>query len=323
VILDDVDALLIESFGAPESQDEVLPFLERVTAGRGIPSSRLAAVADQYREFGGVSPLNEANRDLVDRLRAAAPAHLLGDKVYLGNRNSEPFIGPALAQMTESGIRRAAVFITSAYSSYSGCRMYRENLATGLAESDASIELTVLPRFFDQELLADIWVDRIAQVWPPTGRVQLVFATHSLPVAGSDKYVAQHLDLARRVADRLRAAGKSFEWELAYQSRSGSPKIPWLGPDISETIGACAGSVDHVVVAPIGFCAPNLEISWDLDRVAAGTAADLGLSYVRAETPQSDSRFVDMISKMLSADIAVECASDCCPNPRGDRPAAG
>jgi ferrochelatase len=321
MILDEVDALLIESFGAPESPEGVLPFLERVTAGRGIPNQRLAAVAEQYRQLGGVSPLNQANRDLAARLRPEVPDSWPGEKVYLGNRNSEPFLPGTLSLMAEAGIRRAAVFVTSAFSSYSGCRQYRENLAVGLEESQAAIELTVMPRFHDQPLLAEIWADRIAEVWPGRG-THLVFATHSLPVAGSEMYVSQHLDLATRIVDRLNQNEPPSSWELAYQSRSGSPKQPWLEPDISDAIRACVGrSVSEVLVAPIGFLAPNLEIAWDLDKVAQKTARDLGIGYVRAETPQSDPRFSEMILKMLSVEQVLRCPIDCCPNPRGIRPA--
>ena len=323
MISDDVDALLIESFGAPESPDEVMPYLERVTSGRGIPAERLATVAQQYVELGGVSPLNAANRDLASRLRSLAPPHWIGERVYLGYRNSPPFIADTLSQMASDGVRRAAVFITSAFSSYSGCRMYRENLAAGLEESQAAVDLTVLPRFFDRVEMADIWADRIRDVWPQ-GKSHLIFVTHSIPTAGAQKYVPQHENLASRIVAELEGSDEPIDWELTYQSRSGSPATPWLEPDISDAISSLATrrpEVTNVVVAPIGFCAPNLEIAWDLDRLAAQAAEDAGLQYMRAEPPQSDPRFVTMIQAMLARETATPCALDCCPNPRGPRAA--
>lgn len=333
VIAEEVDALLVLSFGAPDSIEDVMPFLERVTAGRGVPRARLNAVAAQYAELGGVSPLNQQNRDLLHRLRQVAPSHWRGERVYLGNRNSEPFVTETLARMAYHGIRRAGVFITSGFSSYSGCRQYREDLAAGLQGSGSSVDLVIVPPFREEELLSDIWSTRIRHVWPGD-QAHLIFVTHSLPVAGSAKYVAQHLDLARSVVQKLSLSGINPDWQLAYQSRSGAAAQAWLEPDISDTIrsldktlGASdADSHDHnrsVVVAPIGFCAENMEILWDLDRVAAGTALDEDLGYVRVEPPQSDPRFAEMIRLLWSMPRGLICAADCCPNPNGPRPAVG
>lgn len=333
MIANEVDALLVVSFGGPESAGDVMPFLERVTSGRGVPASRLKAVAAQYAELGGVSPLNRENRNLVSQLRSLAPAHWRGNLVYLGNRNSEPFLTGTLAEMADHSIRRAGVFITSAFSSYSGCRQYREDLASGLQSSGAPVGLTVLPRFHDHELLSDIWAEQIRDVWPGV-ESRLVFVTHSIPVAGSDKYVSQHLDLARSVVNKLNHSGVHPRWEFAYQSRSGSPAQPWLEPDIGDVIRSMAdrsesgesGSPDwvrSVVVAPIGFCSENVEILWDLDRMAMGIAAESNLDYVRTCLPQSDPRFVEMIANLWSAPRGRTCATDCCPNPNGLKPAVG
>lgn len=324
---DDVDALVVMSFGGPEDMDEVMPFLRHVTAGRGIPDERLAAVAEQYRAFAGVSPLNGNNRDLVARLREEAPAEWLGERVYLVNRNSEPFPESAFAVMRAAGISRVAAFVTSAFSSYSGCRQYRENLAVG-AES-AGIEVGVLPRFHDHPLLVDIWADRLREADPGPGD-RVIFVTHSLPVSqslgvvpGVTGYLPQHEELAARIVERVTAAtGTPLDWTLAFQSRSGPPTQPWLEPDISDVIAAASGR-RRVIVLPIGFCADNLEIRWDLDTVAAQTAAEHGLEMLRLDPPQSDPRFVDLVWELFRSASGVSCQAACCPNPRGDRPAVG
>lgn len=317
------------SFGGPESMPEVMPFLRHVVAGRDIPDERLAAVAEQYRAFDGVSPLNGNNRDLVARLQVDAPDSWLGERVYLVNRNSEPFPQEAFAAMRDAGIRRVAAFVTSAFSSYSGCRQYRENLALG-AEA-GGIEVKVLPKFYDHPLLADIWTDRVVEAEPgPSSRV--IFVTHSLPIAqsigvvpGISGYLPQHEALAAQVAEAAGVrAGETLDWTLAFQSRSGPPHQPWLEPDISEAIGnAAAAGVERVVVAPIGFCADNLEIRWDLDTVAAATAAELGVAMDRLDPPQSDARFVDMVWELFRTGSGISCQVACCPNPRATRPAVG
>ncbi len=326
---DDVDALVVMSFGGPEAMDEVMPFLRHVTAGRGIPDDRLTAVAEQYRAFDGVSPLNEYNRELVARLCAQAPDSWLGDRVYLANRNSEPFPADTFRQMRDAGITRVAAFVTSAFSSYSGCRQYRENLAVGAAAAD--IEVRVLPKFHDHPLLADIWADRVAAAAPGTGD-RLIFVTHSLPltqslgvVPGVTGYLPQHEELGARIVERVAArTGSAPDWTLAFQSRSGPPHQPWLEPDISAAITAASeAGVSRVLVAPIGFCSDNLEIRWDLDTVAAETAREVGVEMVRLEPPQSDARFTDMIWDLLRRGSGISCQVACCPNPRTDLPAVG
>lgn len=308
---------------------EVMPFLRHVVAGRDVPDDRLMAVAEQYRAFDGVSPLNGHNRDLVRQLQGAAPDSWLGEQVYLVNRNSHPFPQEAFDAMADAGIRRVAAFITSAFSSYSGCRQYRENLALG-AEA-GGIDVRVLPRFHDHPLLADIWTDRVVAADPTPG-TRVIFVTHSLPlsqslgsVPGITGYLPQHETLAARVMESVAArTGAVVDWTLAFQSRSGPPQQPWLEPDISEAIVAAArAGVERVVVAPIGFCADNLEIRWDLDTVAARTAADAGVSMLRLDPPQSDPRFVDMVWELFRTGDGISCQVGCCPNPRATRPAVG
>lgn len=326
----DVDALLVESFGGPRSQDDVLPFLRRTTAGRGVPDERLTTVCEQYRALGGVSPLNEENEALVRGLMAGAPATWAGERVYLGNRNSEPFLSETLRRMVADGVGRAAVFVTSAFSSYSGCRRYREDLADALSTASVEFRLDVLPRFFDHRLFAEIWVDRVVACWPG-GNPLLVFVTHSLPVAmargegGMGGYLPQHEALAVSIASRVSTRlGTEARWELAFQSRSGPPGQRWLEPDVGDVVRAARrNGHDGCVVAPIGFCADNLEIAWDLDVVAARVAAGLGLRFVRLDPPQSDTRFVDLVWDLLDRYSGQLCGAACCPNPRGPRPAVG
>ncbi len=308
---------------------EVMPFLRHVVSGRNIPDERLAAVAEQYRAFDGVSPLNGHNRDLVAALREAAPDHWLGERVYLANRNSPPFPADTFAALADAGIRRVAALVTSAYSSYSGCRQYRENLATGA--SATGIEVAVLDRFHDHPLFREIWADRVVAARPAPGD-RVIFVTHSLPVAqargvvpGISGYLPQHEAVAGAVAEAAAVRGEApVDWTLAFQSRSGPPHQPWLEPDISEAIAAAAADgISRVIVAPIGFCADNLEIRWDLDTVAAATAADLGIAMHRLDPPQSDPRFTRLVWDLFASSSGVSCRMDCCPNLRGQLPAVG
>lgn len=321
----ELDALLVLSFGGPEGPQEVMPFLRRVVAGRGVPDDRLEQVAQQYRHFGGVSPINAENRDLVARLAAVAPEQWSGDKVYFGNRNSGPFLADTLQRMAADGVRNAAVFITSAFSSYSGCRQYRENLADGLAESGADITLRVLPRFHDHPLMEQIWTDRLVAALAGGPRTRVVFVTHSLPVAAAAKYAAQHEALAARVAGGAEQRGTgALDWTMAYQSRSGPPNQPWLEPDIADAVEAAArDGVARIVVAPIGFCADNLEIRWDLDVTAGGLADERGVEYLRLDPPQDDPRFVEMVYDLIDMGDGMPCRVGCCRNPRGERPSVG
>ncbi len=322
----DVDALLVLSFGGPEGQDEVIPFLRRVVAGRGVPDERLEAVAEQYRYFGGVSPINEVNRDLVERLTENAPVEWQGQQVYLGNRNSEPFLADTMTKMAADGVRTAVVFPTSAFSSYSGCRQYRENLAAALAESGADLDLKIVPKFHDHPTLQEIWTERLAAALPGSEPVRVVFVTHSVPISDSVKYRPQHEALAERIATAAAAeAGMAdLDWRMAYQSRSGPPHQPWLEPDIGEEVTAAAeAGVKRLLVVPIGFLSDNLEIRWDLDVTAGKLAEELGVAYQRVEPPQDDPRFIEMIYDLIEEGDGIPCRVGCCPNPRQELPTVG
>jgi len=364
------DAVLLLSFGGPEAPDEVMPFLERVTAGRGIPPERLVGVAKQYNAFGGVSPINEHNRVFRKALEAALNSGLSPDSpeflpVYWGNRNWDPLLADTLAQMRADGIKDAAVVVTSGYSSYSGCRQYRENLYDAVAEIEnpASAEnanggeaprLHKIRRWFDQpafiEVMADNVVAAIARL-PETSPVpRLVFTTHSIPTStavtsgdpayGGDMYVRQHEFAAGAIAEAASALlGEELMWDLVFQSRSGPPSMPWLEPDVNDFLAtARQEGTTSVVMIPIGFASDHMEVMWDLDTEAMKTAAELGIDATRASTVGDDPRFVAAMAALVrereldvpQADrVALGpwgpapdvCPLNCCPNPRGERPA--
>jgi ferrochelatase len=355
------DALLLVSFGGPEGPDDVLPFLQNVTRGRGVPPERLAEVAEHYLAVGGVSPINAQNRALQSAIAADLAANSVDLPVYWGNRNWSPYLADTLRQMRADGVERAAVFVTSAYASYSGCRQYREDLATA-AEADQAVtywapRLDKLRHYFNHpgfvEPMADA-VEAAVRGDDAEGRetdlsTHLVFVTHSIPTAMAaasgptgGAYVDQHRDvsalLAARVSKRL---GFELPWQLVYCSRSGPPSQPWLEPDVNAHLRALsADGVRRVVVVPVGFVSDHMEVRFDLDTEAAETARDLGLAFVRADTVGTDPRFVAMVRELLLERAAVErgepvprpcegalgvspdtCPVDCCVNLRESRPA--
>jgi ferrochelatase len=323
------DALLLLSFGGPEGPDDVVPFLENVTRGRGIPRERLKEVGRHYFLFGGVSPINEQNRDLLDALRKDFAEHGLDLPVFWGNRNWAPYLTDTLREMSDAGHRRILVLATSAYASYSGCRQYRENLAAALAalaaEGRAVPQVDKLRHYFNHpgfvEPMAASTLAALAAL-PPAVRAgaRLAFTTHSIPAASADTsgpveghgdggaYVAQHLDTARLVADAVRAAdGVERPWELVYQSRSGAPQTPWLEPDICDHLEEVqAGGAPAVVMVPIGFVSDHMEVKYDLDTEAAAKAAELDLPVSRAATVGADPRFAAAVRDLVLERAATE-----------------
>ncbi|QRX94716.1 ferrochelatase [Streptomyces noursei] len=360
------DALLLLSFGGPEGPDDVVPFLENVTRGRGIPRERLKEVGQHYFLFGGVSPINAQNRELLDALRKDFAEHGLDLPVYWGNRNWAPYLTDTLRAMVTDGHRRIAVLATSAYASYSGCRQYRENLADALATLQT--EGLPVPRFdklrhyFNHPGFVRPMVDGVLAALaelPEETRAgaRIAFTTHSIPTAAADTsgtpddhtedgtggaYVAQHLDVARSIADAVRAeTGVDHPWQLVYQSRSGAPHIPWLEPDICDHLEQLHGAgVPAVVMAPIGFVSDHMEVKYDLDTEATAKAAELGLPVARSATVGADPRFAAAVRDLLLERAATErgttpercalgalgpshdlCPVGCCPA-RTPRPAA-
>ncbi|MFJ1598453.1 ferrochelatase [Streptomyces sp. NPDC088261] len=323
------DALLLLSFGGPEGPDDVVPFLANVTKGRGIPEERLKEVGKHYFLFGGVSPINEQNRALLDALREDFAAHGVDLPVYWGNRNWAPYLTDTLREMAKDGRRRIAVLATSAYASYSGCRQYRENLADALATLAAEgIEpprVDKLRHYFNHpgflRPMTDSVIASLADL-PEDVRAgaHLAFTTHSVPVAAADTsgpveehgeggaYVAQHLDAARVIVEAVRAeTGVEHPWRLVYQSRSGAPHIPWLEPDICDHLEALSEQgVPAVVMAPIGFVSDHMEVLYDLDTEAAAKAAELGLPVRRSATVGADPRFAAAVRDLLLERAAAE-----------------
>jgi protoporphyrin/coproporphyrin ferrochelatase len=304
------DAFLLLSFGGPEGPDDVLPFLRTVTLGRNVPDERLAAVAEHYYHFGGVSPINAQNRALLAAVDIEFTRRGIELPLYWGNRNWSPLLPDVVAQMAADGVRRALVLATSATGSYSACRQYRENLADAAAAVPEAPQLLKLRHYFDHPgfIAANADGVRAALDSLPAavrGGAVLVFTAHSIPegmnaLAGSSGglYRAQQDETARLVAEAVRGPGAAYE--LAWQSRSGPPTVPWLEPDINDRLRELAAAgAPAVVVSPTGFVSDHLEVAWDLDVEAAATAAELGLPFARAATAGTHPAFVAMIAELV------------------------
>jgi ferrochelatase len=302
------DAILVVSFGGPEGMDDVMPFLENVTRGRTVPRERLEEVAHHYELFDGVSPINAQNRALIAALRVELDEHGIDLPIYFGNRNWDPFLADALREMAADGVERALAFFTSAYSSYSGCRQYRENLfnAQQIVGPKAP-EVLRTRAFFNHpgwiEANADHVRAAVAEI-PAGRRVHLAFAAHSIPVrmAQACRYENQLRDAARLVAEAV----ERDDYDLVYQSRSGPPHVPWLEPDILHHLEAVAArGVEDVVISPIGFVSDHLEVLFDLDVEAKDKAAELGLNLVRASSASTHPVFIGMIRSLIEERITA------------------
>ncbi len=332
-----MDAVLLVSFGGPESMDEVMPFLRRVTAGRNVPEQRLLSVAEHYFHRGGVSPINDQNRALLAALRDA----LAPTPVYWGNRNSQPWLADAFTQMAADGVTRVIAVFTSAYSSYSGCRQYRENLA---AANEQGLPVVKIPNYFNLPGFLDANLEHLlSTLQNAADGSQVLFTTHSIPVVmqdssgpGGGQYVAQHLAVAEHLMAGVRAAtGKTYPWQLVFQSRSGPPQVPWLEPDINDQMAKLAADgCTSMVVAPIGFISDHMEVVQDLDTEAAQTAEDLSIAFHRVPTVGVHPRFVAALADSVdavrharlapvafAASLPTPCVTGCCPNPRTQLPA--
>ncbi len=316
------DALLLVSFGGPEGHDDVLPFLRRVTAGRGVPDERLAVVAEHYHHFGGVSPINGQNRELLSALDAELRRRGHRLPVYWGNRNWHPLLADEVARMRDDGVGRALALVTSAFGSFSGCRQYLGDIDRARAEvGPGAPVIDKLGLFWDRpgflDTVADATAAALARI-EPTGRgpVALVFSAHSIPrsMAAVSPYESQLRAAARSVAARV---GEALPWELVWQSRSGPPSVPWLEPDIGDHLRALAqAGTTSVVVVPIGFVSDHVEVLWDLDTEAAAIAEEVGIDLVRAATVGTSPRFVaslaDMVEEAVVGDGPVPCVAGCC-----------
>jgi ferrochelatase len=310
------DGILLAGFGGPEGQDDVIPFLRNVTSGRGIPDERLEEVAHHYRHFGGVSPINEHNRELKAALEAELASRGIDLPVFWGNRNWDPYLNDALHEARAAGRTKLIAIATSAYSSYSSCRQYREDFADALADVEFGDEIQIdkVRQFFDHPGFVSPFIegvrDGIARLEASvpgldrTTEVEVLFATHSIPSTDAAKsgpaergfgeggaYAAQHLAVAEVV---MREAGASdVPWQLVYQSRSGPPSMPWLEPDINDAIEELpAAGRKAIVIVPLGFVSDHMEVLWDLDNEALETAEQQGLAAVRVPTPGTHPAYV-------------------------------
>jgi len=334
------DALLLVSFGGPERREDVMPFLENVLRGRNVPRERMLEVAEHYYQFGGVSPINAQNRALLAALDAEFKSADIPLTLYWGNRNWHPLLPDTLRQMKADGIQRAIAFVTSAFSSYSSCRQYLENISDAQAAVGAPPPLVEKLRpFFNHPGFIETMVERtqaaVDQI--PLDRRQqahLLFTAHSIPKVMADhcEYERQLREAAGLVASRV---GRT-DWQLVYQSRSGPPNQPWLGPDIGEALEqiASGGQAKDVVVVPIGFLSDHLEILYDLDEQARRQALELGLNFIRAQTAGTHPRLVQMIRELVEermnessprqavgslGPLPDVCPADCCQYPTPQR----
>jgi protoporphyrin/coproporphyrin ferrochelatase len=307
------DAILLASFGGPEGQDDVIPFLRNVTRGRGIPDDRLEAVAHHYRAFGGVSPINQQNRELKAALEAELDRRGVDLPVLWGNRNWDPYIADAVAEAHERGFTKLIAIGTSAYSSYSSCRQYREDYALALEATElrGDIQIDKVRQFFDHPGFVQPFIEGVAQGLQDAAaagfspaETHILFSTHSIPSTDAAKsgpaergfgeggaYEAQHLAVAEVVMAAATSVSELVEapgpdWSLVYQSRSGPPSQPWLDPDINDAMRelAAAGTKAFVIV-PLGFVSDHMEVKWDLDTEAMETANELGVFATRVPTP--------------------------------------
>lgn len=293
------DALLVVSFGGPEGMDDVMPFLENVTRGRNVPRERLMSVAHHYELFGGVSPINEQNRNLIAALKEELRANGPELPIYWGNRNWHPLLPETLRAMAADGIKNALAFVTSAYSSYSSCRQYQQNIAAAQAEVGAGApRVEKLRAFYNHPLFIEANVDRIRAAFDGVTPSHLAFTAHSIPdsMAAHCEYAAQLEETGSLIAAALGVTN----WKVVYQSRSGSPLQPWLGPDICDHLRELdRAGVKDVVVAPIGFVSDHMEVVYDLDVEAQQLANELGMKLVRAATAGTHPAFVKMIRELI------------------------
>ena len=324
------DAVLVLSYGGPRGPEDVLPFMRNATRGRGIPDERLVEVSGHYQLFGGRSPINERNQELLDGLSAALAERGVEVPIVIGNRNWTPYVHETLAELAASGARRVLILATAAYSSYSGCRQYREDLAAALERvggAASGMEFTKVGPFAETDGFVTANADAVRAALAELPGARVVFVTHSIPTAmdavsgpespgglRENTYSVQH----RRVAEAV-AAGVGLadgEWEIAYCSRSGAPHIPWLEPDVNDRLGELAAAgVPSVVTVPFGFINDHMEVVYDLDTQARETAAEHGLAYVRAATVGVHPAFVGMLADAV---VGASVPTDPLPGPAAD-----
>ena len=332
------DSILLVSFGGPEGPGDVMPFLENVLRGKPVPRERMLEVAEHYHHFGGVSPINEQNRNLIDALRAELDEHGIDLPIYWGNRNWHPLFEETLEEMREHGKQRAIAFFTSMFSCYSGCRQYRENIADAQKSIGEGVpRVQKVRKGFNHPLFIEAQVDLVGQAKKQLGSddATILFTAHSIPISMADhsRYVTQLTEASRLVATEL----KHDNWELVFQSRSGPPQQPWLEPDICDRIEVLAQQgCKNVVVVPIGFVSDHMEVMFDLDTEAKELCEKLNVGFVRAPSVGTHPSFVRMIRELIEERINHSdtraaigelgpshdvCPENCCLYPRPQLPA--
>lgn len=330
------DAILLVSFGGPEKREDVMPFLENVTRGRNIPQDRLLEVAEHYYHFGGQSPINDQCRELIAALRPELDKHGINLPIYWGNRNWDPFLVDTMRQMRTDGVKQALALMTSAYSSYSGCRQYRENIAAAQAEiGEGAPAVDKIRAFYNHPAFINASIERVREAlaqFPESERaaVRLVATAHSIPTASAltCNYEKQLTETTRLIAEALNFA----EWDLVYQSRSGPPNQPWLEPDILSHLKQLKDlNVRNIVVMPVGFISDHLEVLFDLDYEAQELAKELGIKMVRAATVGTHPLMISALRQLIAERVLPNelklvvgqfppnhdvCPVDCCPAPQ-------
>lgn len=333
------DAVLVAGFGGPESMAEVPDFLQRVSGGH-IPADRLAEVEHHYARFNGVSPVNAQHRALAAALAQALVARGIDVPVANANRHSMPSMDQALADLQSQGARRVLALVPTPYASYSGCRAYREELLAGVprdGHGHPALQVVKIDPYADLPALVTAQVQLVQAALAEHPDAYLVFTTHSIPTAMAETsgpegnaYISQHLALIRAVMAELESQGLHPGWELAYQSRSGSPHTPWLEPDINDVVTRLADeAVRDVICSPIGFLTDHMEVVWDLDTEAAATAAKRGMAFTRVPTVGTLPVFIEGLADLVVEALNTEpgigsdapgarhwCTADCCPNAR-------
>jgi ferrochelatase len=336
------DAILLLSFGGPEGPDDVIAFLENVTSGRNVPRERLEIVADQYRLFGGVSPINAQNRDLISALEPALAKAGIDLPIWFGNRNWHPFLQDTVQAMRAAGHRRVLAIVTSAFGSQSGCRQYRDDIARATEGLD-DIRIDKAPLYWNHAGFLDAVVDRTVDAMGELGdraaNSRLVFTAHSIPTAwtATAPYVSQleaaAAHVAAKVDERLGRIAPGKEWDLVFQSRSGPAQVPWLEPDVNDHLRRLqAADVQSVCLVPLGFVSDHMEVAFDLDTQAAETAEELGMTLVRAHTAGTHPAFVDALVGLVTNAVdgggvliaigepwPAACPSGCCDVPSRPR----
>lgn len=336
-----IDSILFVSFGGPEGMDDVIPFLENVLRGKNVPHERMLEVAEHYKGFGGVSPINEQCRQLIDAVKAECESRQLTLPIYWGNRNWHPLLPDTLQAMKNDGRKRSIAFFTSMFSCYSGCRQYRENIAAAQSAVGSGAPLVEKvrkgfnhPKFIQAQ--RDCVLEALAQL-PESVRAttKVLFAAHSIPktMADNSRYELQ----LREAAQLICTAAGHEPWELVFQSRSGPPQQPWLEPDVCDRIEQLHQSenIKHVVVVPLGFISDHMEVIYDLDHEAKDLCDSLGIQFVRADTVGIRAPFVSMIVDLIEERLSEDterpsigslgpshdlCPLNCCLYPQTGRP---